>query len=171
MEPLATSREVDGVALLRSPETKAAVTDALKAAGITTARAIVGELKQPGLRIIGPGARHQFLLLDVNLEDGSEIAALEKVIKKHGHEMAIGVTSANPTVEGCRLLMRLGIGDVVPQPIQSKDLVHALNMAVERQRRTTHASRPPPAQSGALTFLNAGGRVATTRVAVRGGAA
>jgi len=167
MEPMPTSREVDGVALLRSPETKAAVTDALKAAGITTARAIVGELKQPGLRIIGPGARHQFLLLDVNLEDASDIAALEKVIKKHGHEMAIVVTSANPTVEGCRLLMRLGIVDVVPQPIHSKDLVQALNMAVERQRRTTDASRPPPAQSVVLSFLKAGGGLGTTALIVQ----
>jgi len=54
------------------------VTDALKAAGITTARAIVGELKQPGLRIIGPGARHQFLLLGRQSRGRSEIAALEK---------------------------------------------------------------------------------------------
>jgi len=36
--------------------------------------------------------------------------------------MAIVVTSANPTVEGCRLLMRLGIVDVRAAADQSKDL-------------------------------------------------
>jgi pilus assembly protein CpaE len=153
-------RMIDVVALLRTQEAKTAVTNALGAHAAVQSR--VGSLAT--FRGAMPDAKTGgVLLVDVDPDNDADLAVLETMLASQ--PTSVVVTAKNPTVDGMRRLMRLGIHDVVPQPIQSGDLLHALRGAIDRGRT---ASRPEMKRGAVLCVMKAGGGMGATSIAVQG---
>lgn len=154
------------VALLRSPQGQQVVDEALTAAGISV-HATVGELRRFASRLTG-GRMPDVLLLDVDLDDGAELQALEDMIRRQGSAAAIVVTAANATLDGARRLMRLGIMDILPQPIIAQEAVAAVRTALDRlPRRAGTGETGRPAPGTVLGFLKAGGGMGGTSLLVQ----
>jgi pilus assembly protein CpaE len=151
---------IDVVALMRTPEAKAAVTNALGASAAVHSQ--VGPLAT--FRGPMPDAnRGGVLLVDVDPENDSELAVLETMLASQ--PTSVVVTAKNLTLDGMRRLMRIGIHDVVPQPIQSSDLLHALRGAIDRGRATL---RPAIERGIVVCVMKGGGGVGATSIAVQG---
>ncbi|MBF0392248.1 MAG: hypothetical protein HQL38_06165, partial [Alphaproteobacteria bacterium] len=119
------------VALLRTPEAKEAVDRAL--AGVA---GIAAETTMGSLAAVGPGLAGaqppSLMLVDVDLDDDAEMNALAAMIA--GGAGMVVVTSARASLAGMRRLMRLGITDLLPQPIQAADVLSAVQAAADAAR-------------------------------------
>ncbi|MBF0305560.1 MAG: hypothetical protein HQL41_07930, partial [Alphaproteobacteria bacterium] len=150
------------VALLRTPEAKEAVDRAL--AGVA---GIAAETTMGSLAAVGPalgGAQPPSLtLVDVDLDDDAEMNALAAMIA--GGAGMVVVTSARASLPGMRRLMRLGITDLLPQPIQAPDVLSAVQAAIDAARGKI-AGRGA-AEGVAIGLLKAGGGAGTTTLAVQ----
>jgi pilus assembly protein CpaE len=157
-------RPIDVLALLRSEATKEALINVVTAMQNVGIRAGVGNLKQIDLGSLVNSAC-DMLLLDVDLGDPAELAILDNLIQAFPSHRPIVVTSANPSMDGMRHLMRVGIADLVPQPIKRSDLIGAFTAAMERR---PGGGVPQQAKPGKLIcFLNACGGMGATTVAVQ----
>jgi len=170
-EPAAAREEAMGdgspleiVAMLRTAAVKDAVVDALTGIDNIGVRAGQGELARLNLRTLAD-AETEVLLIDVDLGDPREVKQLEELKRILPAGRSIIVTSANPSVEGMRSLMRLGIADLVPQPIQRADLLRALAAAIEHKPRV--APSPPGADARVICFFSACGGMGATTLAVQ----
>lgn len=151
------------VALVRSPQTRQTVAEIL--AGVAaTARISVGVLTAAEATLLATRRAH-LLIIDIDLDHPGELAALEGLVPSLPAGAAIIVTTGTPTVEGMRRLMRLGILDVVPQPIVAKELLQTVRAALDGVP-TRSAAQPPP-RGFALSFLRACGGVGATTLAVQ----
>lgn len=162
------SQPVTIVALLRSPQTRDAVAEIL--ANIAAAARITVGVLNPTEAVLLASRRANLLIIDIDLDNAGEVAALEGLIQSLPNEAAIIVTTGTATVEGMRRLMRLGILDVVPQPILAKELLQAVRAALDSLPARSAAALPPPA-GFVLAFLRACGGVGATTLAVQAGLA
>lgn len=170
-EPVAARQEamtvgspLEIVAMLRTAAIKDAVVDALTGIDNIGVRAGHGELTRLNLQTL-LDTETEVLLLDVDLGDPRELKQLEELKRLLPTGRSIIVTSANPSVEGMRSLMRLGIADLVPQPVQRADLLRALAAAIEHKPRI--ASGPPDAEARVVCFFSACGGMGATTLAVQ----
>lgn len=69
------------------------------------------------------------LLLELDLSDKTELATLREIVHSRFPDKPIVVTTANLDLNHMRKLMRLGVVDVLPQPIKENDLLTALSSA------------------------------------------
>jgi pilus assembly protein CpaE len=157
-------RPIDVLALLRSEQTKESLINVVTAMQNVGIRAGVGEVKKiDAANLVNSGC--DLLLLDIDLADGSDLSMLENLVGAFSARPPIVVTSSNPTVEGMRHLMRIGIADLVPQPIKRSDLIRAFTTAIERR---PGGGPPQQAKPGKLIcFMNACGGMGATTVAVQ----
>ena len=155
-------RTVEVTALFRTQDAKAAAARELDATRNIVLRAHVGTLASELSSLIGaPG---DILLLDVNLDDPHDLESLEAVTRRES-VLPVVVTALNPSVEGLRQLMRLGIRDVVPQPLGRAELVQAIEEAAQRSRRSS-----TPRKAGTVVcVIKGGGGVGATTFATQGG--
>jgi pilus assembly protein CpaE len=134
------------VALLRHPQTRDAVIQALAGLGDLSLRTHVGE---------GPGEHFGHEQPDVILVDMDFVAALAELPRAAG--TAIIVTGGAPDMETTRILLRLGAVDLLPQPIDPT----LLRQMVGSARRGTEDG------GTVVAFLKAGGGVGATTLAVQ----
>lgn len=141
---------------------------------------LVGELQESGKIVLDAtsgalpenfcelaNAVSDVVLLDVDLHNSHEVASLEAFLQRNPSKPVV-VTAANPTVEGLRHLMRLGVRDVVPHPVTAHVLLEALKTAAARP--TTPALRPRNLGT-VLCFLKSGGGAGATTLAAQGACA
>jgi len=152
------------LAMLRTPAVKNAVVDALTGVENVGVRAGQGELAKLNLQML-VDTETEVLLIDVDLGDPRELKQLEELKRKLPHGRTIIVTSDNPSVEGMRSLMRLGIADLVPQPVQRTDLLRALAAAIEHKPRV--APTRSDAEGRVICFFSACGGMGATTLAVQ----
>ena len=101
------------------------------------------------------------LIVDLALDNPTDLDRLRYIVQSAGKETCVIATAKSSTVEGVRRLMRLGISDFLPQPINREDLLSALQLAARRVRQSR------PSEGGnVLTFLHAGGGAGATTLAV-----
>lgn len=151
-------------ALLRSSETQKEVAEALSGAGAKV-RAVLGNLSGNEIRILLARAP-SMALIDIDMADPRELAALETLITSDGGLPPIIVTAAHPTLDGMRRLMRLGIMDVVPQPVSAHELLQAVQGAITSANMRTGSS--PGLTGRVISFLKSSGGVGTTSLIVQG---
>src|SRR5579863_9826617 len=152
------------LAMLRTPAVKNAVVDALTGVENVGVRAGQGELAKLNLQML-VDTDTEVLLIDVDLGDPRELKQLEELKRRLPPGRTIIVTSDNPSVEGMRSLMRLGIADLVPQPVQRTDLLRALAAAIERKPRV--APTRSDAEGRVICFFSACGGMGATTLAVQ----
>jgi pilus assembly protein CpaE len=150
------------LASCRSEETLESVRDALE--GMNGARV---ELRNGALlnvmNDISSGRRIDVMLLDVDLEDDTELGALSEVIERSPQGLPVIATSNRTSIERVRLLMRLGLADFIPQPISREDLLNSIAVV----HRTTQTAAPREVRTGkVVSFLRASGGVGSTTVAI-----
>jgi pilus assembly protein CpaE len=150
------------LASCRSEETLESVRGALE--GMNGARV---ELRNGALlnvmNDISSGRRIDVMLLDVDLEDDTELGALSEVIERTPQGLPVIATSNRTSIERVRLLMRLGLADFIPQPISREDLLNSIAVV----HRTTQTAAPREVRTGkVVSFLRASGGVGSTTVAI-----
>jgi pilus assembly protein CpaE len=160
------------LASARAPETLASIRDAL--AGVAGVRL---DLRNGGLSdlLSDPwfGRRNHVLILDVNLNDDGELSLLNEIVGRLPRGQPVVATSTVAPVERLRLLMRLGVGDFLPQPIVPADLVNSIEIAAGRFARSGIVGDPgglvvgfgrPCGGMGATTLAVQSAFVATERL-------
>lgn len=101
------------------------------------------------------------LIVDFTLDSPTDLDRLHHIAQQAGSDTCIIATSKTSTIDGVRRLMRLGVSDFLPQPINREDLLSALQHAARRVRQSR------PSDSGkVVTFLHAGGGAGATTLAV-----
>lgn len=151
-------------AILRSDEAVSALRQAATDMNGTQFNFKIGTIHEVG----GGGALvdgADVLLIDVNTKDSDELAALGGIIQAHSPRTPIIVTAAEATLQDVRQLMRLGVVDVVPQPITREDLLTALEYASRLQASVA----TPAANTGGrvISFMKGGGGVGATTIAAQ----
>lgn len=163
-EGMSISSPLEIVAMLRTTSVKDSVVDALTGIDNVGVRAGQGDLTRLNLQQLIE-TDTEILLIDVDLGDPQELKQLEHLKRILPAGRSIIVTSANPSVEGMRSLMRLGIADLVPQPVQRPDLLRALAAAIEHKPRVAHSA--PDAEAHVVCFFSACGGMGATTLAVQ----
>lgn len=150
-------------ALLRSADLRQVVAAAIAAQPGLTGSLHLGSLASVGARML-EALEADLLLLDVDLDDEADMTVLARLIEGVAQHVPIVVTAKDPTVAGTRRLMRLGILDLVPQPVVANDLVVAIASA--RRRGGGAATAATRGSRGRIiSFIKAcGGSGATTMV-------
>jgi pilus assembly protein CpaE len=104
------------------------------------------------------------LFVEVNLEDGGDMAALNNLVS-HAGARPIVVTSKTSSVEAMRLLVRMPLADFLPQPMRHEDLVAALRTARHRPAVGVREGEKKPAT--VLTFIRPSGGIGATTLAIQ----
>lgn len=136
---------------------------------------------QTRLRVLSDGLREgcgdalfthlpQLAIIDVDLENESERREMECVIAAFSDRVAFVVTSAKPTIEGLRILLRHGIADLLPQPLVADEVLRAVAIAFDASRRKRGAepggaAKPP--RNTVVSVIRAGGGVGATAIAIQ----
>jgi pilus assembly protein CpaE len=152
-------------ALLRS----SSVADSLKSAAQSNNRLVLlpmigGRLDLGSLRAV----QADVLLVEVNLADPAEIRVLGDFVSD-GAAPPIIVTSPSFDVQSMRALMKIGILDILPQPISIADFDKAIDNALSRQSRMPVIDRPK--KGPVVSFLKSGGGAGATSLIVQGACA
>ncbi|MFQ5772985.1 MAG: CpaE family protein [Kiloniellaceae bacterium] len=104
------------------------------------------------------------LLVEVDPRDAGEMARLQSILRARFPAVPVVATAAEASLQDIRQLMRLGVVDFVPQPIQRTDLAGALDYAASVRQG---AREPGPALGQTIGFMKAGGGVGATTLAVQ----
>lgn len=100
--------------------------------------------------------------LDGNREQ--DLEDLEKVLKKYKHQVTVYVTYKNGDMETMRRLMRAGVRDAFPQPIQIQELVEDVTNVLSKKRAQLNKSKG--GKGGVTSFISAKGGSGATTIAV-----
>jgi len=149
------------LALLRYRETAADVTNCLSAAkGI--------ELKvtpQSGaLKLPEADELPDVLLYEVTEPDAAELAQLERFITHHHGRVTVLAIGGGNNPELLRRLMRAGVRDVLPSPVERQELLAACTQLLSDLRAHKAGDNEPV--HAVCTFMNAKGGCGATTLAV-----
>lgn len=111
------------------------------------------------------GKLPELLIVELDVDAAEDMAELERLAGQVNGQTAVVVVCPRPSVDALRRLMRLGIVDVLSQPVVPADL-QAICRAVRRRSGVAQAGGPRPAAKLA-SFLKAGGGVGVTTLATQ----
>jgi pilus assembly protein CpaE len=149
-------------AIIHTPRLQGQVAEALAAFGCTV-RMVAGALGDASLRL--SGARPDIWLVEADLEDPSQVAALEAFVAGLAAGSPVVVATASASLPAVRALLRVGIADVLPLPLVRDELAAALGAATAGGR--PKAAGPQAPSSTVLSFLKAGGGAGATTIATQ----
>lgn len=151
------------VAVMRSPEGRDQLVQALDGFDAARVETRVGELKTLGIGAIHAEAA-DILVLEVDPEDGEDMAVLNLVkLDSAVTNTPIIATAADLTPAAVRRFLREGIDDFVPQPLQQADLIDAIEGGIRKMRERRLAAG---VAGSVLTFVKAAGGMGATTLAV-----
>ncbi|MCZ6609880.1 MAG: AAA family ATPase [Alphaproteobacteria bacterium] len=101
------------------------------------------------------------LIVDFKLDSPTDLDSLRHIVQHADSDTCVIATAQSSTIDGVRRLMRLGVSDFLPQPINREDLLSALQHAARRVRQSR-----PSGGGNVITFLHAGGGAGATTLAV-----
>jgi pilus assembly protein CpaE len=105
------------------------------------------------------------LLLDVDPSKSDEIATLHAIVRDRFPETPVVATTANASLQDVRQLMRLGVVDVVPQPVIPNDLGTAIAFAARSKIKDEGSGE----RGKIISVLKSGGGVGATTLCVQAG--
>jgi pilus assembly protein CpaE len=155
------------VAMLRTPQLRSALAEVCTGMNGTRFDLRVAPLTQISAESTLPAS--DLLMVEVDPKDAAEMELLRGMVERRQDGPAIVATTADATLDDVRKLMRLGVVDVIPQPVQRSDVLAALEAAA-KFRRAVKAGEPAGGHKGRLvSVLKGGGGVGATTVAVQTG--
>ncbi|MGC2856048.1 AAA family ATPase [Novispirillum sp. DQ9] len=128
MTALSFATDLTITALLRSPRTRDAVAEALTGERHLRCDARVQPLNG-GDTILPDDRQADLLMVEVELDDDSQMRALEALIATRAGHQPIIVIAGETSLAGMRRLIHLGIADVVMLPLRRGDLLAAIASA------------------------------------------
>lgn len=162
---MALGHGLNVVAIVRSGETGSALNETCANMNGTKVEVHVGKLSDvhPDVEIF---KNVDVLLLDIDPSSSEEVAALSSIVSDRFPETPVVATTANASLQDVRQLMRLGVVDVVPQPMMPNDL----GTAIEYAARSRSKGGGGESERGRIvSILKAGGGVGATTLAVQAG--
>jgi pilus assembly protein CpaE len=103
-----------------------------------------------------------FFELDGHSEQ--HILDMESLLKEHRSSVSVYVTYKEVALDLVRRMMRIGVTDIFPQPLQTQELMSAMAHAVSAKRERIKAAQG--AKGGVTAFIDAKGGVGSTTLAV-----
>lgn len=103
-------------------------------------------------------------LLEVDPRDPNEMTSLESIVQKRFPGVPVLATASEATLQDVRQFMRMGVLDVIPQPITQDDLSNAIDYAM---RSKSKGEGGQDGRGQVISFLKAGGGVGATTLAVQ----
>ncbi|MEM9626552.1 MAG: AAA family ATPase [Pseudomonadota bacterium] len=151
------------LALARTDDVKNALSGLLMERNDISLETEVGSLKS-----IGPGfnerlSRASMLLVDLDIDDPNELMPLRQIITERQGSLSVIATSNAITAQGVRELVRQGIDDFIPQPLDQHSLIDAIDVA-KRKARQNRGGGPSGGQ--VITIGRAKGGMGATTLAV-----
>jgi pilus assembly protein CpaE len=89
---------------------------------------------------------------------------IEKILRKHRDKVSIYVTYKEVDIGVVRRMMRAGVKDIFPQPLQAQEIVTEISHAISSKRERVKAAKG--AKGGVTAFVNAKGGSGATTLAV-----
>jgi pilus assembly protein CpaE len=103
-----------------------------------------------------------FFELDGHTE--RHVLDLEALLKEHRGSVSVYVTYKEVALDVVRRMMRIGVKDIFPQPLQAQELMSAMAHSVSSKRERVKAAQG--AKGGVTAFIDAKGGVGSTTLAV-----
>lgn len=161
--PTALFRSLKVLAVVRSSEVRNALTGIFGDMHGSRLDLRVGQLAAVGPQGLG-GDHADVLLFELDAEDPDDVVILQRIRHDKGSDKIILVTSPHLGTAGVRQLLRDGVDDFIPQPMERGDIIEALEMAA-RKLQQRRLAMPP--RGKVFAFLKACGGVGTTTLAVQ----
>ena len=89
---------------------------------------------------------------------------LELFLKDHRSNVSVYVTYKDVQLDDVRRMMRIGVKDIYPQPLQGQEIISEMSHAVSIKRERVKAAKG--AKGGVTAFIDAKGGVGSTTLAV-----
>lgn len=150
-------------AALRSDEHLNSVESALSSLNDIKSEVAVGDFQSVAPQIVN-GSVPDLLLVDVAFDDSVELNELAHMIREHSPGMAVIATAPDVNIDGVRRLMRMGVSDFLPQPINPVDIRGAIEAASSRQ------TLRPSANGMIFSFIRSCGGAGATTLAIQAAA-
>jgi pilus assembly protein CpaE len=160
---MALGQTLKVVAIVRSGEAGAALNESCGDMNGTRVDVHVGRLKDvsPDVEIF---QNLDVLLLEVDPRKDEELEAVKSIIEERFPKVPVVATAADATLQDVRQLMRLGVVDVVPQPVSESDLAAALDYAGHSKAVDDSDGE---GRGRIISFLKSSGGVGATTIAVQ----
>lgn len=131
--------------------------------GVRLTTRVVGDSERP-LAHVGVEALPDVIILEINGHHDQDIEDIERILGEYGDRLTVFVTFKDGNIEVIRRLMRAGVRDVLPQPIQTQELVmEVTKVLADKRARLLGAGQ---ARGRIVSFLNAKGGSGATTLAV-----
>ena len=151
------------LALARTNEVKNALSGLLMERNDISLETEVGSLKSVGSDFAERLNRANMLLVDLDIEDPSELIPLRQIISERRGRLSVIATSEAITAQGVRELVRQGIDDFIPQPLDQQSLLDAIDVAKRKVRQNRGGG---PSGGQVITVGRAKGGMGATTLAV-----
>lgn len=150
------------LALARTNEVKNALSGLLMERNDIALETEVGSLKALDPSFIERLNRANMLLVDLDIEDPDELVPLRQIITERQGRLSVIATASEVTAQGVRELVRQGVDDFVPQPLDQHSLLDAIDVA-KRKIRQNRGGGPSGGQ--VITVARAKGGMGATTLA------
>ncbi|MGM0633440.1 MAG: AAA family ATPase [Pseudomonadota bacterium] len=111
---------------------------------------------------LGRSGLPDVVILEINQQSDDAVQDIQHFLDRHGDHSDVIATFANPDMNLVKRLMRIGVRDVLSQPIGAEDLEAALTESLSRHQR----QRIESAQGKISTFLNTRGGAGASFIAL-----
>ena len=116
------------------------------------------------LKSVGDEEMPDIIIYEIDGSKEEDIQDLEKILQDFTHQVTVYVTYRNGDMETMRRLMRAGVRDSFPQPIQTHELVLAVTNVLSDKRARLGVSKG--GKGGVTTFISAKGGCGATTIAM-----
>jgi Flp pilus assembly CpaE family ATPase len=159
-----TNQALQIAGVVRSPQLQYALAEAIAPCDRIELDVRVGDLKSLAPDLVSRAPTPSVLLLDVDVDDAADMDALERLSAEAARtHVPIVATAGDLSAATVRRLLRHGVADFIPQPIDRADVPDVLRCADHKARRRQRGS---PSQGRVLTFSRASGGAGATTLAV-----
>lgn len=116
------------------------------------------------LKSVGKDEMPDIIIYEIDGNREEDLLGLENFLQEFASQVAVYVTYKNGDMEIMRCLMRAGVRDVFPQPIQIQELVDDVTNILSAKR--TRLSKSKGGKGGVTSFISAKGGSGATTIAV-----
>jgi len=151
------------IALLSNEDVRKNIESVLaRIRGVTLSVRMVGS--ENPLAQIGVDEMPDVVLVEIDGHKEKDVKDIERILHEYGNRLTVFVTYKGGDIETMRRLMRAGVKDAFPQPIQTQELVMDITEAVSDKRARLQSAKGK--RGGVVAFLNAKGGSGATTLAV-----
>jgi pilus assembly protein CpaE len=161
---ISTERPLRVQGIVRSGQLQYELSEAIGDHGGISIDLRVGDLRSLGTDLLRNGRSTDVLLLDVDVHDVDEMDVFDRLTAEAaGAKIPVVATAGALFPAMVRRLLRDGVADFLPQPIERAEVLEILRIADHKARRL---NQPGPARGRILSFSRASGGAGATTLAV-----